>query len=228
VDELLTLPFWIAVVEIIAVNILLSGDNAVVIALACRNLSERQRRLGVFWGVLGAIVLRVALTFFAMGLLVYPWLRLIGAALLVWIGIKLIAQDDGGEQRVKASDRLPAAVGTIVVADLVMSLDNVVAVAGAAKGSLVLLIFGLVVSIPIVIVGSQIIMKLIERLPVLVLAGGGLLGYIAGEMAVEDPVVRPWIAANAAGLAALAPPVLFGLVIIVGVWLLRRRRTRSP
>ncbi|HTS22010.1 MAG TPA: TerC family protein [Casimicrobiaceae bacterium] len=227
-DELLTLPFWIAVVEIIAVNILLSGDNAVVIALACRNLSERQRRLGVFWGVLGAIVLRVALTFFAMGLLVYPWLRLIGAALLVWIGIKLIAQDDGGEQRVKASDRLPAAVGTIVVADLVMSLDNVVAVAGAAKGSLVLLIFGLVVSIPIVIVGSQIIMKLIERLPVLVLAGGGLLGYIAGEMAVEDPVVRPWIAANAAGLAALAPPVLFGLVIIVGVWLLRRRRTRSP
>jgi YjbE family integral membrane protein len=227
--ELLTLPFWIAVIQIIAVNILLSGDNAVVIALACRNLSHKQRRFGIFWGVLGAIVLRIALTFFAMGLLVYPWLRLVGAALLVWIGIKLIAEDDGGEKKVKASDRLTTAVGTIIVADLVMSLDNVVAVAAAAKGSLVLLILGLVISIPIVIVGSQVIMMMIERFPVLVLAGGGLLGYIAGEMAVEDPVVQPWIAANAAGLAALAPPVLFGVVVIAGMWLVRRRgRVRAP
>ena len=221
--ELESLQFWIAVVEIIAVNILLSGDNAVVIALACRNLSPRQRRAGIFWGVLLAIVLRIALTFFAMGLLVYPWLRLIGAVLLVWIGVKLIAQDDGGEHKVQASDRLMTAVGTIVIADLVMSLDNVVAVAAAAKGSLTLLIFGLVISIPIVVVGSQIIMKLIERFPVLVFAGGGLLGYIAGEMAVEDPVVRPWIVENAAGLAALTPPVLFGLVVIAGLWLVRRR-----
>jgi YjbE family integral membrane protein len=221
--EIVTLPFWIAVLEIIAVNILLSGDNAVVIALACRNLSQRQRRAGIFWGVLGAIVLRVALTFFAMGLLVYPWLRLVGGALLVWIGIKLIAQDDGGGHKVKASDRFLTAVGTIVVADLVMSLDNVVAVAAAAKGSLILLILGLVISIPIVIIGSQIIMRLIERFPILVLAGGGLLGYIAGEMAVEDPVVEPWISANAAGLASLTPPVLFGLVVIAGVWLVRRR-----
>jgi YjbE family integral membrane protein len=225
--ELVTLPFWIAVLEIIAINILLSGDNAVVIALACRNLSQRQRRAGIFWGVFGAIVLRIALTFFAMGLLVYPWLRLVGAALLVWIGVKLIAQDDGGEHKVKASDRLLTAVGTIVVADLVMSLDNVVAVAAAAKGSLILLVLGLVISIPIVIIGSQIIMRLIERFPVLVLAGGGLLGYIAGEMAVEDPVLRPWISANAAGLASLTPPVLFGLVVITGAWLIRRR-TRRP
>jgi YjbE family integral membrane protein len=226
--EFLTLQFWLAVIEIIAVNILLSGDNAVVIALACRNLSQKQRRFGIFWGVLGAIVLRIALTFFAMGLLVYPWLRLVGAVLLVWIGVKLIAEDDGGEKKVKASDRLMTAVGTIIVADLVMSLDNVVAVAAAAKGSLVLLVFGLVISIPIVIVGSQVIMMLIERFPMLVLAGGGLLGYIAGEMAVEDPVVEPWIAANAGGLAALAPPVLFGLVVIAGVWRVRRRaRLRS-
>ena len=163
-----------------------------------------------------------------MSLLVYPWLRLVGAALLVWIGVKLIAEDDGGEHNVKASDRLLTAVGTIIVADLVMSLDNVVAVAAAAKGRGPLIIFGLVISVPIVIVGSQIIMKLIERFPVVVLAGGGLLGYIAGEMAVEDPVIQPWIAANAASLASLAPPVLFGLVVIAGMWLTRRRnRARS-
>jgi len=226
--EFVTPQFWVAVAEIILVNILLSGDNAVVIALACRNLSHRQRRYGIFWGVLGAIGLRILLTFFAMSLLVYPWLRLVGAALLLWIGVKLVAEDDSGEHKVKASDRLLTAVGTIIVADLVMSLDNVVAVAAAAKGNLPLLVFGLVISIPIVIVGSQIIMKLIERFPVLVLAGGGLLGYIAGEMAVEDPVVQPWIAANAIGLASLAPPVFFGFVVIAGMWLIRRRnRARS-
>jgi YjbE family integral membrane protein len=226
--ELTTPQFWVAVVEIIAVNILLSGDNAVVIALACRNLAQRQRVQGILWGVLGAILLRIVLTFFAMSLLVYPWLRLVGAALLIWIGVKLIAEDDGAEHKVKASDRLLTAVGTIIVADLVMSLDNVVAVAAAAKGDVPLLIFGLVISIPIVIVGSQIIMRLIERFPVLVLAGGGLLGYIAGEMAVDDPVVKPWIDANAAGLAALTPPVLFGLVVAGGIWRIRRRRRASP
>jgi YjbE family integral membrane protein len=226
--EFMTPQFWVAVVEIIVVNILLSGDNAVVIALACRNLSQRQRRHGIFWGVFGAIALRIVLTFFAMSLLVYPWLRLVGAALLVWIGIKLIAEDDGGEHKVKASDRLLTAVGTIIVADLVMSLDNVVGVAAAAKGNGLLIVFGLVTSIPIVIVGSQIIMRLIERFPVLVYAGGGLLGYIAGEMAVEDPVIQPWLAANAAGFVALAPPVFFGVVVAAGMWRVRRRkRARS-
>jgi YjbE family integral membrane protein len=176
------------------------------------------------WGVLGAIALRIVLTFFAMSLLAYPWLRLVGAALLIWIGIKLIAEEDGAEHKVKASDRLLTAVGTIIVADLVMSLDNVVAVAAAAKGNGPLIVFGLVISIPIVIVGSQVIMRLIERFPVLVLAGGGLLGYIAGEMAVDEPVVKPWIDANAAGLAALVPPVLFGLVVAGGIWRIRRRR----
>src|SRR5438552_11189173 len=122
--ELATPQFWFAVVEIIFVNILLSGDNAVVIALACRNLSQRQRRYGIFWGVLGAIGLRILLTFFAMSLLVSAWLRLVGAALLLWIGVRLVAEDDSGEHRVMASDRLLIAVGTIIVADLVMSLDN--------------------------------------------------------------------------------------------------------
>jgi YjbE family integral membrane protein len=222
--ELGTPQFWVAVVEIIFVNILLSGDNAVVIALACRNLSQRQRRVGIFWGVLGAIGLRIVLTFFAMNLLAYPWLRLVGGALLVWIGVKLIAQDDGGEHKVKASDRLLTAVWTIIVADLVMSLDNVVAVAAAAKGDGPLIVFGLIISIPIVIVGSQIFMRLIARFPVLVLAGGGLLGYIAGEMAVEEPALQSWIAANAAGIVWIVPAAGFVVVVSAGLWLTRRRK----
>ena len=226
--ELATPQFWVAVVEIIFVNILLSGDNAVVIALACRNLAPRQRRQGIFWGVLGAIVLRIVLTFFAMSLLAYPWLKLIGGALLLWIGVKLITQDDGGEHKVKASDRLLTAVWTIIVADLIMSLDNVVGVAAAAKGDGLLIVFGLVTSIPIVIVGSQIIMRLIARFPVLVLAGGGLLGYIAGEMVVEEPALQSWIAANAAGVAWIVPPLGFAAVVAMGLWLTRRRRRAVP
>jgi len=226
--ELATPQFWVAVVEIIFVNILLSGDNAVVIALACRNLAPRQRRQGIFWGVLGAIVLRIVLTFFAMSLLAYPWLKLIGGALLLWIGAKLITQDDGGEHEVKASDRLMTAVWTIIVADLIMSLDNVVGVAAAAKGDGMLIVFGLVTSIPIVIIGSQIIMRLIARFPVLVLAGGGLLGYIAGEMVIEDPALQSWIAANAAEVAWIVPPLGFAAVVAMGLWLTRRRRRAVP
>jgi len=224
--ELGTPQFWLAVLEIIMINILLSGDNAVVIALACRNLTRRQRRRGIFWGVLGAIVLRIALTFFAMSLLANPYLKLIGGALLLWIGVKLIAEEEGGEHDVKASDRLLAAVWTIIVADLVMSLDNVMGVAAAAKGSGPLIVFGLIVSIPIVVLGSQVIMRLTARFPILVLAGGGLLGYIAGEMMVEDPAVAPWIAANALQVDALAPGAGFALVVALG-WGLTRRHRRA-
>ncbi len=220
--ELATPQFWVAVVAIIFVNVLLSGDNAVVIALASRNLSRRQRRQGIFWGVLGAIMLRIVLTFFVMSLLADPWLKLVGAALLLWIGIRLIGEDDGEQRHVKANDRLLAAVGTIVVADLVMSLDNVMAVAAAAKGDLRLIVFGLGISIPIVIVGSQIILPLLKRFPALVYAGGGLLGYIAGEMAVEDPVLAPWIAVHASGPAPFVP--YFGFVIVVAAGLLLARR----
>ncbi len=227
--EWFTPQFWVSVTEIILVNILLSGDNAVVIALACRNLSQRARRQGIFWGVLGAIVLRIVLTLFAMSLLVYPYLKVVGGALLVWIGIKLIAEHDGGDREVKASDRLTTAIGTIIIADLVMSLDNVMAVAAAAKGQVILMAFGLVVSIPIVIIGAQVIMGLMGRYPVLVLLGGGLLGYIAGEMAVEDPIVQPWFAANAATMTSIIPLVGFALVAAVGLSLKRRRaRAAGP
>ena len=146
--EFATPQFWAASLEIVVINILLSGDNAVVIALACRNLPKRQRVLGIFWGVLGAVVLRIILTFFATQLLQLPWLQLVGAALLVWIGIKLIGEEDGESKDIVASDRLLAAVRTVIVADLVMSLDNVIGVAAAAHGSLLLLVFGLAVSIP--------------------------------------------------------------------------------
>ena len=219
-----TPQFWLAGLEIIIINILLSGDNAVVIALACRNLPKRQRRLGIFYGVVGAVVLRVLLTFFAVKLLELPYLQLVGAALLVWIGIKLIAEEEGGEDDIKASDRLVSAVKTVIVADLVMSLDNVIGVAGAAKGSLALLVFGLVISIPLVVLGAQIIMTVIERLPILVIAGGGLLGWIAGEIAVADVSVRDWITAAAPQAHWLAPTVGVVIVVLAGMWLARRHK----
>jgi len=221
--EFTTPQFWLAVVAIVFVNILLSGDNAIVIALACRNLSPRARRQGIFWGVLGAIVFRIALTLFVMSLLVDPWLKLVGAALLAWVGVRLIAEETSSVRPVTSSDRLLAAVGTIVVADLVMSLDNVIAVAAAAKGDVWLILFGLGISIPMVVVGSQIIMPLIKRFPVLVYAGGGMLGYIGSEMALDDPVIEPWIAANASGLALLVPFVGFAAVVAAGLLLVRRR-----
>jgi YjbE family integral membrane protein len=222
--ELATPAFWLAGFEIIVINILLSGDNAVVIALACRNLPARQRVLGIFWGVIGAVVLRIVLTFFAAQLMQQPYLQLIGAALLLWIGIKLVAEDDGDGPDVAGSDRLIAAVRTVIVADLVMSLDNVIGVAAAAKGNVLLLVFGLVISIPLVVVGAQLIMKLIERLPWLVIAGGGLLGYIAGEIATEDTAVRPWIDANAPWLHYAGPASGVVVVVAAGLWLTRRNR----
>ena len=217
-----TPQFWLAGIEIIVINILLSGDNAVVIALACRNLPAHQRRWGVFWGAGGAIALRIVLTFFAISLLDLPWLKIVGGLLLLWIGVKLIASDDGEGHEVKASDQLFAAVRTIVIADLVMSLDNVIGVAAAAKGSLFLLVFGLVVSIPLVIVGSQLIMKAIERFPILVMAGGGLLGYVAGEMAVTDNAVAGWINAHAHWLHWALP--VGCILFVIGVARLMQMR----
>ena len=222
--EFATPQFWLAALEIIVINILLSGDNAVVIALACRNLPPKQRRWGVFWGAIGAIILRIILTFFAVSLLKLSWLKIIGGVLLVWIGIKLIAEDEGeGGPDVQASDRLLAAVRTVIIADIVMSIDNVLGVAAAAKGSLLLLVFGLVVSVPLVIGGAQLIMRLIERFPILIVAGGGLLGYVAGELIVEDSAIADWVHVNAAWLTWAAPTA--GIVLVVGVakWLQRHR-----
>jgi YjbE family integral membrane protein len=226
--ELGTPQFWLAGLEIIVINILLSGDNAVVIALACRSLPPHQRRWGVFWGAIGAIVLRIVLTFFAVALLELPYLKLVGGALLVWIGVKLIAEDEGdGHEQVAGSDRMLAAIKTVIVADLVMSIDNVIAVAAAAGGSYTLLILGLAISIPLVIVGAQLIMKLIERMPILILAGGGLLGYVAGEMVVEDPALAKWITTGPHWLHWGIPLAGVVLVIAVAKWIDRGREARE-
>jgi len=210
-----TPQFWFAALEIIVINILLSGDNAVVIALACRNLPPHQRRWGVFWGAVGAIVLRIILTFFAVSLLQLSYLKIVGGLLLVWIGIKLIAEEESeGGHDVQASDRMLSAIRTVIIADLVMSIDNVLGVAAAAKGSLLLLIFGLVVSVPLVIGGAQLIMRLIERFPILIVAGGGLLGFVAGELIVEDSALIDWVHTHAHWLSWGAP--IIGIAAVVG------------
>jgi YjbE family integral membrane protein len=198
VEEFFTAHFWVAVGQIIMIDILLGGDNAVVIALACRQLPAHQRTKGILWGTAGAIVLRVVLIAFALTLLQVPFLKLVGAALLLWIGVKLLVPDEEGHSNIQGSDKLWAAVKTVIVADLVMSIDNVIAIAGAATGAasqhqLPLVIFGLLVSIPIIIGGSQMVLKLMDRFPAIITAGGMLLGWIAGTMAHSDPAVRDWL-----------------------------------
>lgn len=214
--------FWIAVLQIVLIDILLGGDNAVVIALACRKLPEAQRRLGIFWGVAGAIGLRVVMIFFALQLLAVPWLKIVGAALLVWIGIKLLQPEEEGHGQVAAATSLVGAIKTIIVADAVMSLDNVIAVAAAAHGSLVLVVFGILVSIPIVVWGSQLVLKLMERYPIIITGGGALLGWIGGGMIVSDPALPkdavaglPYAKYVLAACGAL-------LVVVIGKWLAAR------
>jgi YjbE family integral membrane protein len=187
--------FWKSLFEIIVVNIILSGDNAVVIALAARNLPQRQQKKAIFYGSAAAIVLRVVLTVFAVQLLQYPYLKMAGAVLLIWIGAKLLVPEGDEEDGVQASGSLWAAIRTILIADLVMSLDNVIAVAAAAEtgpkeARVLLLIIGLGLSIPLIIVGSQLLLKLMGRWPVIITLGAALLGFVAGEMAVTDPAIE--------------------------------------
>jgi len=216
--------FWVAVLQIVLIDILLSGDNAVVIALACRNLPEQQRRLGIFWGVGGAIGLRVVLTFFAVTLLTLSYVKLVGGALLMWIGIKLVLpqKEDGGHE-IAAAGSLLAAIRTIIVADLVMSLDNVIAVAAAARDSVFLLLFGLALSIPLMVWASQLILRLMDRFPVIIIGGGALLGWIALSMAIADPVVKPALEPYQQWLSWLAPVLGALIVIIIGKMAAARR-----
>ena len=228
-EEFLTAHFWIAVGQIIMIDILLGGDNAVVIALACRQLPANLRTKGILWGTAGAIVLRVILIAFALTLLQVPYLKLVGAALLLWIGIKLLVPEGEGEHAdVKGSDKLWSAVKTVIVADLVMSIDNVIAIAGAATGAggqhqLPLVIFGLLVSIPIIISGSQLVLKLMDRFPLIITAGGMLLGWIAGTMAHSDPALLELIPQNPVwnyGWGVVGAMVVF----LVGTALKRREQ----
>jgi YjbE family integral membrane protein len=196
--EFLTAAFWVAVGQIILIDILLGGDNAVVIALACRGLPQKQRKLGIIYGTAGAIILRVVLIAFALALLAIPYLKVVGGVLLVWIGVKLMTpQEDDDHANIQSSDKLWAAVKTVIVADLVMSVDNVLAIAGAAESAgqhqLFLVIFGLVVSIPIIVAGSQIVLKLMDRFPVIITLGAMLLGWIAGQMIYTDPGLKEFL-----------------------------------
>jgi len=224
---------WLAILEIIAIDLLLGGDNAVVIALACRNLRKSQRRLGIFWGTFGAIALRVVLIFFAVSLLTLPGLKLVGGILLLWIGVRLIAPAPGHEHHadIAGDDRLVAAVKTILVADFVMSLDNVIAIAGAAEQAdpsqrLGLIVFGLVVSVPIVIFGSQLVLKSLDRFPSIIVFGGALLGWIAGGLIVGDPLIHPHLPdlkATVYGASAVGA----ALVVLLGRWIAGRRPHRK-
>jgi YjbE family integral membrane protein len=243
-EQFMHADFWIAVGQIIMIDILLGGDNAVVIALACRKLPAAQRTRGIIWGTVGAIVLRVILIFFALTLLAIPYLKLVGAVLLVWIGIKLLAPDDDDHGDIQASDKLWAAVKTVIVADLVMSVDNVIAIAGAAEGAggdhkMPLVIFGLLVSIPIIVWGSQIVIKLMDRFPMIITVGAMLLGWIAGTMAVADPAMVAYVStelpAKAGGLAEPTALVRYSagaagalLVLALGVWFKRRGGPNGP
>src|SRR5438105_7375215 len=189
--ELATQAFWLGLLKIIGVNVILSGDNAVVIALAARSLPPTQQKKAVFWGAGAAIILRILLTLFAVALLTLPWLKLVGSLLLFWIGVKLLIPEEGDDD-IQASEHLITAIKTILIADLVMSLDNVIAVAAAAGGSVVLLVLGLAISIPIVIFGATLLVKLMERFPVIVTIGAALIGFVAGEMAWEDDAIAAW------------------------------------
>jgi YjbE family integral membrane protein len=233
-EELASQAFWIGLAKIIGVNIILSGDNAVVIALAARSLPARQQTQAIVWGAGAAIVLRIILTLFAVALLTLPWLKLVGSLLLFWIGVKLlIPEDDDAE--IEASEHLITAIKTILIADLVMSLDNVIAVAAAAGGSVVLLILGLAISIPLVIFGATLLIKLMERFPVIITAGAGLIGWVAGEMLVADLALKSWLSSLGvqykddhplvAGfeLEWIAAAIGFVLVVALGKWLAGRQ-----
>ncbi len=215
--------FWVALLQIIGVNIVLSGDNAVVIALAARSLPTRQQKQAVLWGSGAAVVMRIILTIAAVELLRLPYLKLVGAALLLWIGVQLLLpENEGGDGPATANAGMIAAIRTILIADLVMSLDNVIAVAAAAKGDITLLVLGLLISIPLVIFGSTLLMKIMGRWPVIITIGAALLGWVAGEMAVGDPSVKDWIDARMAWLHYAAPALGAVLVVVAARWLVSR------
>ncbi|MEJ1958530.1 MAG: TerC family protein [Nitrosomonadales bacterium] len=216
--------FWVDVCKIIVIDILLSGDNAVVIALACRNLPVTQRKQGIMFGMCGAIVLRIVLTFFTLSLLRLPFLKVVGAILLLWIGVKLLLhEEEHCASNIKANMHLWGAVKTIIVADFVMSLDNVLGVVAAAQGNVMLLVFGLLVSIPLIAWSSQLVLIVIDRFPFIIYAGGGLLGYVAGQMLESDVYVASALEQVPYFISTLLPVFFAALVITLGMWLSVRK-----
>jgi YjbE family integral membrane protein len=222
--DLTSAAFWAALGSIILANIVLSGDNAVVIALAARSLPAQQQKKAIFWGSGAAIVMRIVLTLIAVEMLRWPYLKIVGGLLLLYIGVSLLVEDEDGEGTEERAGGLLSAIRTILVADLVMSLDNVLAVAAAAKGDTPLLVIGLAISIPLIIFGSTLLLKVMERLPIIITLGAALLGFLAGEMIFTDPALT-------ARFGELSPDVVNGagavgavLVVAGGLWLQRRAR----
>jgi YjbE family integral membrane protein len=217
--------FWIALLQIIGIDIVLSGDNAVVIALATRSLPPAQQKSAIRWGSGAAVAMRIALTMLAVQLLTLPWLRLAGAVLLLWIALQLLLPSDSHGNHQGARGSMIAAIRAILIADFVMSIDNVVAVAAASKGSLLLLMIGLALSIPLVVFASTMLLKLMNRWPVIIVLGAALLGWVAGEMAVTDVVSKPWIEAQAPWLHWVVPAAFTILVVVLGKWLAARKQS---
>lgn len=220
--------FWISLVQIIGIDIVLSGDNAVVIALAARTLPEAERRRAVLWGSSAAVMMRVTLTVVAAELMRLPLLKAAGAVLLLWIAIQLLVPEEEGEgESTVVRAGFFAAIKTIMLADLVMSMDNVVAIAGASRGSLPLLVIGLGLSIPLVVFSSTFLMKIMERFPVVITAGAALLGFVAGEMVVTDLLAGPWIDAHAPWLQRALPIAMAAFVVGVGKLVASRQARRA-
>jgi len=217
--------FWIGLVKIVWINIILSGDNAVVIALAARSLPPEQQRKAVFWGSGAAVVLRVLLTVVAAKLLALSFLQVVGGCLLLWIGFQLLSDSDEDEGESRTYGSLMAAVRTILMADLVMSLDNVIAVAAAAQGSTTLLILGLAISIPLVVFGSTMMIKLMERFPVIVVLGAALIGWVAGETIAGDTALQGLVAAHPSLHYVAA--ALGAILVVGGGKLWQRRASRA-
>lgn len=213
--------FWIGLLKIVWINIILSGDNAVVIALAARSLPPTQQKKAVMFGSGAAVVLRIILTVVAAKLLEMSFLQILGGILLFWIGIQLLSDDEGDGGHSKTTGSMMAAIRTILIADLVMSLDNVIAVAAAAKGSMLLLVLGLAISIPMVIFGSTLMIRLMERFPIIVMLGAALIGWVGGETIVGDAALKTWMAAN--GWMHLVAPAL-GAALVVGLGKLMQKR----
>ncbi|MCY9667818.1 TerC family protein [Paenibacillus alginolyticus] len=206
---------FVGLFKLILINIVLSGDNAIVIALACRNLPSNQQKKAIFWGSIGAIGLRIVLTFIAVWLLEIPFVQIAGGLLLIYIAIKLL-KNDGKEEQIQSSSKMGQAIKTIIIADLIMSLDNVLAMAGAARGNFLLIGLGLTISIPLIVWGSQLLMRLMNRFPIIVLLGAGLLGYTAGEMVLNDKTVEKFIESIFQAGHDMIPIGLAILVMFVG------------
>lgn len=221
------LPFLIGLIQIIGIDILLSGDNAVVIALACRSLPKKQQKWGIVFGTGAAVLLRIIFTIFVTALMEVPYLKMAGGLLLFWVAYHLLRpEEDDSKPDIKAAGSLLGAVRTIVVADAVMALDNVVAIAAAAKGNYFLLIFGLAASIPLVVFGATVLIRLIERFPIIVTMGAALIGFIAGEVIVKDPAITDWVDVYAHWLHYGAPAGGALLVVAAGR-LMRRQKSES-